>query len=201
MTNDGPLAADSIAAAIGGGVATAMLITVDDGRLVWANSVARRLVYEAQVFAADGERLVAATRYDEQLLAAAARLDVGSTLRVRHGEFDVAVERPAPDRQDLFGHMRCSWVWHIGGSPIESIVRRNYLRDECGATEREAAVGDLVAQGMTVSGIAVRLGTRQSTIRTQLKRVLAKSQTHRQPALAALLRRIVPPLRHGERRE
>ena len=58
-------------------------------------------------------------------------------------------------------------------------------------TRAEARLAALVAAGTTPDGAARRLGVGRETVRSQLKAVFAKTGTHRQSELAALLLRLV----------
>ena len=72
------------------------------------------------------------------------------------------------------------------------------LRELFGMTRAEAAIAVAVSQGQSPEQIAAALGVGLGTVRTHLKRVLTKTGTHRQVALAALIAHsiaaISPPL-------
>jgi DNA-binding CsgD family transcriptional regulator len=59
-----------------------------------------------------------------------------------------------------------------------------------GLTRAEARLASLVASGMAPDGAARNLGISCGTARAQLKAVLAKTETHRQSELVALLSRL-----------
>ena len=56
-----------------------------------------------------------------------------------------------------------------------------------GLTAAEARLASLVAGGAALDEVAVRLGVARETARNQLKAVFAKTETHRQGELVALL--------------
>ena len=59
-----------------------------------------------------------------------------------------------------------------------------------GLTRSEARLASLVAAGIAPQEAARRLGTSPATVRSQLKAIFAKTETHPQSELAALLMRI-----------
>jgi DNA-binding CsgD family transcriptional regulator len=64
------------------------------------------------------------------------------------------------------------------------------LRSAYRLTEQEVNVAALLAEGLDINAIAVRLQIRPSTARTYLKDALQKTDTARQAELVALLARI-----------
>ncbi|RZJ09937.1 MAG: LuxR family transcriptional regulator [Rubrivivax sp.] len=56
-----------------------------------------------------------------------------------------------------------------------------------GLTSAEQRVALLLAQGLTADDMAARLGVQDNTVRSHVKQLLAKTQTHRQVQLVALL--------------
>ena len=61
-----------------------------------------------------------------------------------------------------------------------------------GLTGAEAKLASLLASGMALEEIARQLGIARETARNQLKAVFAKTETHRQAELVALLSQIGP---------
>jgi DNA-binding CsgD family transcriptional regulator len=57
-------------------------------------------------------------------------------------------------------------------------------------TDREAAVACLLAEGVTLTDLARRLGMQVGTVRVHLRSVFAKTRTNRQAELVALLNRL-----------
>lgn len=66
----------------------------------------------------------------------------------------------------------------------------NILAHAFGLTRAEARLASLVATGMSPDATAKRLGITPGTARSQLKAVFAKTETHRQSELTALLARL-----------
>lgn len=64
------------------------------------------------------------------------------------------------------------------------------LRSLFGLTDTEAVVAAKLAQGQAIGAIAVSLGLRESSVRQVVKSLLAKTETHRQAELIALLSRL-----------
>ncbi|MBN9427095.1 MAG: helix-turn-helix transcriptional regulator [Burkholderiales bacterium] len=65
------------------------------------------------------------------------------------------------------------------------------LRELFGFTRTEAAVAAALGQGQSLEDIATDMGISLATVRTHLKRILAKTGTHRQAQAVALLARSV----------
>ena len=61
------------------------------------------------------------------------------------------------------------------------------LRQRFGLTEAEAEVARLLAQGVTLDGIAKTRGVSIGTVRLQLKSIFGKTDVHKQGQLVALL--------------
>jgi DNA-binding CsgD family transcriptional regulator len=75
----------------------------------------------------------------------------------------------------------------------EAPLAATRLRELFGLTRTEAAVAAGLGDGKSLENIAADLGTGIGTVRTHLKRVLAKTGTHRQAQLVALLARVALP--------
>jgi DNA-binding CsgD family transcriptional regulator len=70
--------------------------------------------------------------------------------------------------------------------PAESLVRQVF-----GLTSAEARLAIALVRGLDVKEIAALNGVAEVTIRSQLKSVLAKTETHRQSELVALVARLL----------
>ena len=75
----------------------------------------------------------------------------------------------------------------------EAPLAAKRLRELFGLTRTEAAVAASLGDGKSPERIAADLGIGIGTVRTHLKRVLAKTGTHRQAQLVALLARVAQP--------
>jgi DNA-binding CsgD family transcriptional regulator len=74
--------------------------------------------------------------------------------------------------------------------PSAIVVEPSAIREAFSLTDREAEVASLLAEGLDIASIALRLRIRPDTVRTYLKDVLEKTGTHRQAELVALLARL-----------
>jgi DNA-binding CsgD family transcriptional regulator len=68
--------------------------------------------------------------------------------------------------------------------------RSEVLADVFGLTPAEARLASLLASGISLAVAARQLGVARETVRNQLKAIFAKTETHRQPQLVALLSRM-----------
>ncbi len=75
----------------------------------------------------------------------------------------------------------------------ETPLSARRLRELFGLTRTEASVAAALGDGKSPENIAADLGIGIGTVRTHLKRVLAKTGTHRQAQLVALLARVAQP--------
>ena len=72
-----------------------------------------------------------------------------------------------------------------------NVIDRDAMADMFRLTARESDIAILLAEGAEPATIARRLGIGIGTVRFHLKHVLAKTETHSQVTLAALVRRFV----------
>jgi DNA-binding CsgD family transcriptional regulator len=70
---------------------------------------------------------------------------------------------------------------------LSGILRREYR-----LTPQEATIAEMMALGLSPSQIAAETGARVNTVRTQIKRIFAKTGCHRQSQVAVLVLRHVP---------
>ena len=71
------------------------------------------------------------------------------------------------------------------------------LRDLFGFTRMEAVIAADLAGGLSLDAVATRRGIGGATVRSHLKRLLAKTGTHRQAEAVALIARSVAGLHTG----
>lgn len=74
----------------------------------------------------------------------------------------------------------------------EAPIAVQRLRDLFGLTQTEGAVATELTSGRSLKEIATQLGIGMATVRSHLKNILAKTNTHRQAELVALLARSIP---------
>jgi DNA-binding CsgD family transcriptional regulator len=97
---------------------------------------------------------------------------------------------PGPARDVFLSAQAIAVLIERDRQPSAVAVEPSAIRDAFGLTDREAEVAGLLAEGLDVAAIAVRLRIRPDTVRTYLKDVLEKTGTHRQAELVALLARL-----------
>jgi DNA-binding CsgD family transcriptional regulator len=100
------------------------------------------------------------------------------------------------------------WKLHLSlpGSPAPRVaifvsepdvptpIRQEALVDALGLTPRESEVAILLAEGLPVEAIAMTTGLGVPSVREYLKRSFAKTGTHSQAALVALIRGFAEPI-------
>jgi DNA-binding CsgD family transcriptional regulator len=75
-----------------------------------------------------------------------------------------------------------------GAQPVTAACRQSeVLRSHFRLTPREATIAKLLCLGYAPSGLAERLSLSMNTVRTHLKSIFSKTQTHRQADLVRLL--------------
>jgi DNA-binding CsgD family transcriptional regulator len=77
-------------------------------------------------------------------------------------------------------------------------VGARQLQQLFGLTSTEARLARTLAQGISLRGYADDIGIAEGTARVQLKSVFAKTSTHRQPELVALLSSLAGPFKLGD---
>lgn len=95
--------------------------------------------------------------------------------------------------EDLFQHVQALLLItdpEDVKEPDEAILRQAFK-----LTAAEARLAAALARGEDIAGAAYRYGLSIETVRTQLKSILGKTDTHRQAELVALLNRVILPLR------
>jgi DNA-binding CsgD family transcriptional regulator/PAS domain-containing protein len=115
-----------------------------------------------------------------------------------------ALAVPRPGRLPvtlLVAPWRENWATASATSPAASIFIRDpeasgpgaseTLRELFGLTRAEAAIAVAIGEGQSLDRIAATFGVGLGTVRTHLKRTLAKTSTSRQGALASLVARSV----------
>jgi DNA-binding CsgD family transcriptional regulator len=97
--------------------------------------------------------------------------------------------RLPPVTGDIFGAARAAVVMNDlerRPEPPESVLRSAF-----GLTAMQARIARLIAPGVALETVAEQLGLSLETARSHLKAVFAKTETHRQSELIALLSRMV----------
>ena len=167
------------------------------GRLIGATCAAEAELAGGGLLSSRGGRLRAASiRHDEALQSAVAKalapwngglwpdpiaLDVYEKDRRRTRRLTFSPLRPQCFRIDRQPALL------IGLSQRPRPVAPRELRQRFGLTEAEAEVALLLAQGVTLDGIAKTRGVSIGTVRLQLKSIFGKTDVHKQGQLVALL--------------
>ncbi|MBL8467980.1 helix-turn-helix transcriptional regulator [Methyloversatilis discipulorum] len=117
--------------------------------------------------------------------------DAGAALCVpRMGRLPLVLEiAPLRPSLSVFGDQGPAALMFIRDPEAPADLEK--LRALFDLTRTEAAVAAALAQGRSLEGIASVLGIGLATVRSHLKRILAKTGTHRQAEVVALLARCV----------
>lgn len=180
---------------------TGVLMVDGACRIIHASDMAERLLRGNTELAVVRGRLSlrAPALHDKLLALVRSAID---TARGRIAKPDAALSIPRPHRMPLalevaplrptvaaFGEQRPSVLVFIRDPEAQIAVAR--LRELFGLTRTEGAVAAALGRGASLEDIAANMGIGLATVRSHLKRILAKTGTHRQAEAAALLARSV----------
>lgn len=180
---------------------TGVLMVDGTGRVIQASSMAERLLQDNAELAVIRGRLALRppALHDKLLALLQGAMD---TARGRIAKPGAALSIPRPHRMPLalevaplrptssaFGEQRPAVLVFIRDPEAPIAVAR--LRELFGFTRTEGVVAAALGRGVSVEDIATNMGIGLATVRSHLKRVLAKTGTHRQAEAAALLARSV----------
>jgi DNA-binding CsgD family transcriptional regulator len=166
--------------------AAAMVLVDETGRVHRINAVAHALVCAGGLTIEDG----CLVSPDINLLTSSqCRTNelVEPSHVLRLGHLHMILRRLPDESTDIFGHTKGWCAVSITGPMVESLCRRLHLITSFAATRAEAAVGDLLTQGLSIGAIAGHLQRTPATVRTHLKRLFEKTSTSSQSALIALI--------------
>lgn len=176
-----------------------VLIVDGSCRIVRASAVAERLLRENEEFGVAGGRLfLRPPAIQDKLLSL-----IRAALNTAHGKMaepGAALSIPRPHRLPLaleVAPLRPSASRLEEPRPCalifirdpESPIAVERLRELFGLTRAEGAVAAALVRGGSLGDIAVQMGIGLATVRTHLKRILAKTGTNRQAEAVALLAR------------
>lgn len=184
--------------------AAGVVIVADDARILHANRQAEQMFVEHGPLRAANGRLVAsdalagalaiAQRDEAEIGAAGIGVALGSqgdapvvahVLPLAHGELRTRLMPQATAAVFVAGQTNRITV------PIAAVA------DSLGLTQAEARLlGELVA-GSTIARASVALGIAETTAKTHLAHIFAKTGVSRQVDLVALAHRLAPPVRHS----
>lgn len=180
---------------------TGVLMTDGACRIIHASSMAERLLRENAELAVVRGRLSLRppALHDKLLSLVRGAMDTargtiaktGTALSVpRTHRMPLALEvAPLRPTVSAFGAQRPSVLIFIRDP--EAPIAAARLRDLFGLTRTESAVAAALGRGASLEDIAASMGIGIATVRSHLKRILAKTGTHRQAEAAALLARSV----------
>lgn len=178
------------------------VIAVDEHcRVILCSAMAETLLRANVELAVKGGHLVPRQPALRDALDAQVRA-AASTARGHLAGTGAALSIPRPDRLPLVVEvtpLRPTLPAFGGQAPSALVFIRDpeapadleKLRELFGFTRTEAAVAAALAQGRPLERIAAGLGIGNATVRSHLKRILAKTGTHRQAEVVALLARSV----------
>lgn len=191
---------------------TAVLVVAADGQVLYSNTAARHLMRRSRILHLHDGRLRLARDGDNQSLHSQIRnvIDAKGEERRRRllqlnsadgQQSCTALTAPLPAGQDDAAPSTAVAMVMIWEPELSSICADS-LREIFGLTVREAELASHIASGRTIAATAQRMEISRSTARVHLERVLAKTGTHRQTELVALIRTspaAQPPLRRDRR--
>jgi DNA-binding CsgD family transcriptional regulator len=175
------------------------LICDGDGRLIGTNARARTLLAAADGIALWGSRL-GAMKPDETTKLNRAIADalepvtdglprpIRIRLQRRGGRLPLSLRLvPAAQFGEAVGNPRAVAIF-VGEPDAELKIDRDAVAEAFGLAPREVEIACLLAIGRSVDDIATETGLRPGSVRTYLKRIFYRTDTHNQAALVALLR-------------
>lgn len=180
---------------------TGVLMVDGAGRIIHASDMAERLLRENTELAVIRGRLSLRppALHDKLLALLRGAMD---TARGKIANSGAALAIPRPHRMPLaleVAPLRPSASAFGGQRPCvlvfirdpEAPIAAARLRELFGLTRTEAAVASALGRGVSLEDIAANMGIGLATVRSHLKRILAKTGTHRQAEAVALLARSV----------
>lgn len=171
------------------GIPLGVLLVDASCRLVWANRVADEIVRRGDGLAVRQNRLHAIDRVRARLVAdavAAGRTTCVRIDRLHGGRPYVLVVAPPHAIARRLGQ-RPARVLYVVDPERDRVPSRTVLAEVFGLTASETEVALSLVQRRSVHDTARRLGVSVATIRTHLRRIFSKTDTHRQASLVHLL--------------
>ncbi|MEQ9640241.1 MAG: helix-turn-helix transcriptional regulator [Alphaproteobacteria bacterium] len=179
--------------------ANAVLLVTADGRVVWRNAAAERLLpEEGPLYAGRGDRLVCRSLLGHRRLGRALRVAArpasghppAATLSLPrdnapplHVTIEPFVQRAGA--LPVSQHIALVTVAEVGAQPTAS---ETLLRRHLGLSPAESRLAKALAEGERLAGYAERAGIGRETARTLLKRAMRKTGARRQ---ADLVRQVI----------
>ena len=184
-------------------VRVAMFMLDSRARLIHANAAGERLLARNDGLQLRAQRLCAADSHNAAILRNALCEALNEPAPRSCGPCEISLRRPSgampyaamvipQRRRPVFAtaaHSGCAAIVLINDTGESGPVEGPLLRESFGLTPAEVGVCELLADGQRIDTLCECLGITQSTARTHIKRVLAKTGTHSQSELVALLAR------------
>lgn len=198
------------------GLASAALLIRANLHVRYANEAAEKM-FHAGVLALDSESRIAAGASPQETkalrwalaeaLAPVPTARAPSAIRLMRPDHDAGSAMPllarvmpcaggmerAMDTANAIPPIACEALLLIADPAAKLQVEPGRLQQLFGLTLAEARLAQALAQGMTLKGYAAGCGITDGTARQQLKSVFAKTDTHRQAELVALLALLTRP--------
>ncbi len=184
----------------------AVILATRNGRVEFINPAGERMIGESELIALDASHRLGVTAMQEdrelrRLILSVFDVPAGS---VQGGT--LVLHSPA----DGISY-RINVSPHIADSPIPGIGRRKArisikresrgVVEAFGLTPAESRLAALLCDGLSIRDAAENLSVSQNTVRTHLKRIFSKTDTHRQSSLVRLLVAGDLPAGHASARE
>ena len=177
-----------------------------EGRITFANRAASRLVARRDGLTVQRGELRAARAADTTRLRALVADAIKTSKREGVGAGGVLAIGRSPDRlplnvlvspssqeRELFQNSeRTSAIVFVSDPEQVDTPDEGTLQELFGLTPAEAKLARLVAQGVSLTDAATRLGLRRETIRSRVKSIFGKTKTHRQSELVSVLLKMTP---------
>ena len=204
------IAADSAAEDLAGAIhhlSRAVLLLDSAGRVTFMNQAASRLTAMRDGLTVEHGELRAARASDTTCLRAVVADAVKTSNGSGFGAGGViAIGRPSgrrplvllvspmPQRLTLFPGVRTAAAMVFVSDPEQpAVADEDTLRTLFGLTPAEARLTRLLAQGCALLDAGAQLGLRRETVRSRVKTIFEKTNTHRQSELVRLVLNVAPP--------
>ncbi len=173
------------------------LIVVDkEGAIIESNLSARQLLSETHILNSEHGLLQASDRNDAlNLKQTIAHLANSSstfnapeaiTLSAQNGETDRLMLILSPVQSGSLNDNNHVSIF-ISSNKSQPIVLPDTVRQQFKLSHAEFAIASYLVRGFSIKEVADKNGTKETTVRTQIKAIFAKTETSRQAELIALL--------------
>lgn len=193
-------------------IAMGIVVVAENGRVVFANEVARQMFVKGDPITSRNGRLGARHRAANQELSLAIRTAQADEHEM--GSLGIGISLGLPDSTPVFahvlplcrGHLRASLmpqaVAAVFIAPSQEYAARDFdmLAETYQLTPAESRIFKLIVEGSTLGDVTETLRISQATAKTHLAQIFAKTQVSRQADLIALAHKSAIPLRADRKR-